>query len=318
MRTLHAELDTYLVQRRALGFQLKTSEYLLRQFLDWLETRDQYERFTIADAVQWAREPADAAPVWWSQRLTAVRPFAAWLNANGRDVPRIPPRLLPVRTTRRAPFIYSQADLDHLLRACPLYFPHPRVAATMSTIIGLLAATGLRIGEALRLRVPDLDADANLLQVHASKIPLDRLVPLDPSTTAALLGYLGLPERLATGPSPTGPIFVNNRGQGFVLGTIEQHFRALTDALELTTARARPRLHDLRHTFATGHMIAAYTSGADPARTLDLLSTWLGHTGAEHTYWYLSAVPELLAAAAARLEPDLTDLEPGPIDGVLS
>lgn len=308
MRTLHEELDTYLTQRRALGFQLKTSEYLLRQFLDWLHTRGQRERFTIADAVQWAREPADAAPVWWSQRLTAVRPFAAWLNAKGADVPPIPPRLLPVRTTRRAPFIYSQADLDHLLLACPLFFTHRRVAATMSTIIGLLAATGLRIGEALRLRVPDLDIDGDLLQVHATKIPLDRLVPLDPTTTAALSSYLTLPERLATGPSPTGPIFVNNHGQGLVVETIEQHFRALTDALELTSAGPhRPRLHDLRHTFATGHMIAAYTSGADPARTLDLLSAWLGHTGPEHTYWYLSAVPELLAAAAGRLEPDLIE-----------
>lgn len=303
---LDDELDTYLTQRRALGFQLKTGEYLLRQFLNWLQSRGKRETFTIDDAVQWAREPAGAAPVWWSQRLTAVRPFAAWLNARGADVPRIPPGLLPVRTTRRAPFIYSQADLAHLLVACPLFFPDVRVAATMSTIIGLLAATGLRIGEALRLRVTDLEVAENLLQVHATKTPLDRLVPLDPSTTTALLEYLNLPERLATGPSPTGPIFVNNRGCRPALGTVEQHFAALVDALELVpTGQRRPRLHDLRHTFATGHMIAAYTTGADPARTLGLLSTWLGHTGPEHTYWYLSAVPDLLAAAAGRLEPVL-------------
>lgn len=300
---LHDELDTYLTQRRALGFQLKTSEYLLRQFLDWLQSHGKRETFTIEDAVTWARDPADAAPVWWSQRLTAVRPFAAWLAACGADVSRIPPGLLPARTTRRGPFIYSQVDLDHLLVACPLFFPHPRVAATIATIIGLLAATGLRIGEALHLRVPDLDVTENLLHVSSTKTALDRLVPLDPTTTTVLVDYLTLPERLATGPSPTGPIFVNNRGQGFVVETIEQHFRALSDALGLTNpGQPRPRLHDLRHTFATGHMIAAYTSGTDPARTLALLCTWLGHTGPEHTYWYLSAVPELLAAAAGRLE----------------
>ena len=311
MRSLHDELDTYLAQRRGLGFQLQTSEYLLRQFLGWLNDHDKRETFTVEDAVQWARVPVDAAPVWWSQRLTAVRPFAAWLNACGADVPRIPSGLLPARTTRRAPFIYSQTDLDRLLVACPLFFTHPRVAATMSTIIGLLAATGLRIGEALRLQVPDLDVADNLLQVHATKTPLDRLVPLHPTTTRVLVDYLTLPERLATGPSPTGPIFVNNRGQGFVLETIEQHFRILVDALELVPAgQRRPRLHDLRHTFATAHMIAAYNHGADPARTMALLSTSLGHTSTEHTYWYLSAVPDLLAAAAGRLEPALPEGTP--------
>lgn len=304
MRSLHDELDTYLAQRRGLGFRLKTSEYLLRQFLNWLQSCGKSETFTIEDAVQWARGPADAAPVWWSQRLAAVRPFAAWLSACGTDIPRIPPGLLPARTTRRTPFIYSQTDLDRLLTACPLFFPNARVAATMATIIGLLAATGLRIGEALRLRVPDLDISDNVLRVNATKSPLDRLVPLDPSTTATLVDYLSLPERLATGPAPTGPIFVNNRGSSYVVETIEQHFAALVDALGLVPAgQRRPRLHDLRHTFATGHMIAAYTHGKNPARTLGLLSTWLGHTGPEHTYWYLSAVPELLAAAAGRLEP---------------
>lgn len=309
--SLHGELDTYLAQRRTLGFQLKTTEYLLRQFLNWLHDRGTSETFTIEQAVQWAREPVGGAPVWFSQRLTAVRPFAAWLNACGADVPRIPPGLLPTRTTRRVPFIYSQADLDHLLTACPLFFPTVRVAATMATLIGLLAATGLRIGEALQLTVTDLDVAENLLQVRATKTQLDRLVPLDASTTAVLLQYLNLPERLATAASPTGPIFVNNRGTSPALETVEQHFAALVDALALVPPGCRrPRLHDLRHTFATGHMIAAYTRGTDPARTLGLLSTWLGHTGPEHTYWYLSAVPDLLAAAAGRLEPVLPEGDP--------
>jgi len=309
--SLHDELDTYLAQRRGLGFKLKTAEYLLRQFCDWLDGHEKTDTFTIDDAVQWARDRPDAAPVWWSQRLIAVRPFAAWLNARGTDVPLIPAALLPTRTTRRAPFIYCQADLDRLLAACPVFFPNPRVAATMRTIIGLLAATGLRIGEVVRLTVPDLDLTENLLQVHGTKTPLDRFVPLDPTTTAVLVDFLTLPARLATNPAPTGPIFVNTRGGGFTIETIEQHFRALVDALELASAgQRRPRLHDLRHTFATGHMIAAYTHATNPARTLSLLSTWLGHTSAEHTYWYLSAVPELLAAAAGRLEP--TSLEGNP------
>jgi integrase len=310
MRSLHENLDVYLIARRQLGFQLKTAEYLLRQFCDWLTERGSTEVFTIDQAVQWARQPRDAQPVWWSQRLTAVRPFAAYLNAAGVQVPIIPKGLLPARTTRCAPYIYSQSDLDRLLDGCSSFFTTVRVAATMRTIIGLLAATGLRIGEVTQLRVPDLDTDRNVLTVHGTKRPLDRLVPVDPSTTAALLAYIDLPERLATRPSPAGPIFVNATGGGFVIETIEQHFRALVDSLQLCApGRRRPRLHDLRHTFATGHMVAAYTHGDNPARTLGLLSTWLGHTAPEHTYWYLSAAPELLAAAAQHLEPDLKQEE---------
>lgn len=305
MRSLRDDLDAYLAQRRALGFRLKTTEYLLRQFCGWLESQGKPDAFTVDDAVRWARDRPDAAPVWWSQRLTAARPFAAWLNASGADVPVIPAALLPTRTTRRRPFICSPNDLDRLLLACPLFFPNPRVAATMRTVIGLLAATGLRIGEAIRLTIPDLDVAEHVLLVRGTKTPLDRLVPLDPSTTRALVEYVHLPARVTTNPSQTGPIFVNNRGSGFVVETIEQHFAALVDALELTPpGQRRPRLHDLRHTFATRHMIAAYTDGANPARTLTLLSTWLGHTATEHTYWYLTAVPELLAAAAGRLEPE--------------
>lgn len=303
MTHLNVDLDAYLAQRRARGFQLKTVEYLLRQFCGWLDARGTTDTFTIDDAVQWACDRPGAAPVWCAQRLTAVRPFAAWLNARDGNTPIIPAALLPVRTTRRAPYIYSQTDLDRLLAACPTLFSNVRVAVMMHTIIGLLAATGLRIGEATRLTVPDLDVPQNVLSVRGSKTPLDRLVPLDPTTTTALLAYLNQPERRATRPSPTGPIFVNQRGQAITTATIEQHFHALVDALNLATPRLRPRLHDLRHTFATGHMIAAYTHNTDPARTLTLLSTWLGHTSPEHTYWYLSAVPELLAAAAGRLEP---------------
>jgi integrase len=231
--------------------------------------------------------------------------LAAWLNARDGLVPIIPKGLLPARTTRRDPFIYSQADVDHLLVACPLFFANVRVATMMSTLIGLLAATGLRIGEAVGLRITDLDVTDNVLTVHGRKTPLDRIVPLDPSTTTAVIDYLNLPERLSTNPSAGGPIFVNYRGRGITIDSIEHYFRLLVDALELTPPGQRhPTPHGLRHTFATRHMITAYSrEGGDPARTLTLLSTWLGHTAPEHTYWYLSAVPELLAAAAGRLEP---------------
>jgi integrase len=301
--TLRTELDAYLVMRRALGYQLKVVEYLAGQFCDWLAKHGKTDTFTIEDAVTWARQPADAQPVWWSQRLTALRSFAAYLNACGMNVPVIPRALLPTLTTRATPFIYSQADLDALLAACPAVFNNARVAATMRTIIGLLAATGIRIGEAVALTVPDLDTDNNAILVRASKTPLERLVPLDGTTTAVLIGYLAMPERAATRPAPNGPVFVNYKGTGFGTAMIEQYFKSLTHATGLEPrGRARPRLHDLRHTFATAHMAAAYRNGTDPQRTLSLLATWLGHTRVADTYWYLSATPQLMQLAADRLE----------------
>jgi len=302
--TLRDELDSYLSARRSLGYKLTTSEYLLGQFCDWLAVRGKTDTFTIDDSVAWAREPAHAEPVWWSQRLTVLRPFAAYLNACGREVPVIPRALLPRVTTRATPFIYSQADLDALLVACSAVFENVRVAATMRAIVGLLAATGIRIGEAVALTVPDLDADNNVILVRGSKTPLDRLVPIHPTTTAVLVDYLAMPERAATRSDPVGPVFVTYKGTGFGIEMIEQYFRRLTRAAGLEPrGRARPRLHDLRHTAATAHMVAAYRGGGDPQRTLSLLATWLGHTHVADTYWYLSATSQLMALAAERLEP---------------
>lgn len=311
MVSLHDDLTDYLEQRRALGYQLTTSEYLLRQFCTWLHTHGHPDSFTVDDAVEWAIQPRDTTPIWRAQRLATLRPFAAWLHARNPAIPIIPAGLLPVGTTRRQPFIYTQSDLDRLLDGCALHFPSPRVAVTMRMFIGLLAATGLRPGEALRLTIPDLDTDNQVLLVRGRKTLLDRLVPLHPTTIHELGNYLDHPARQATQPAPTGPIFVNHRGGGFRIETIEQHFHSLVDALDLAVdGQPRPRLHDFRHTFATCHLLAAYTQGRDPARTLTLLTTWLGHSSPEHTYWYLTAVPELLAAAVARL--DHTHLEEEP------
>ena len=163
-------------------------------------------------------------------------------------MPVIPRALLPRTTTRAEPFIYTQEDLDALLAACPAVFPAPRVAATMRTIVGLLAATGIRIGEAIALKTPDFDAPRDLLLIRGRKTQLDRLLPLHPTTTAALGAYLASPERLATRPDPDGPVFVNHKGAGFRRETIEQYYRRLTRAAGIEPrGRARPRLHDWRY-----------------------------------------------------------------------
>ena len=161
---------------------------------------------------------------------------------------------------------------------------------------------GLRISEALNLRVPDIDEDNDLLMIKAAKSH-ERFVPVHPSTTTALQQYIALPARMATRPDPAGPVFVTDKGTGYIYVSFQHLFKRLRDAAGLAPrGRARPRLHDLRHTFATAHMTAAYAHSGDPDRVLSLLATWLGHSDATHTYWYLTATGELMALAAGKLE----------------
>ena len=179
MTTLRERLDEYLELRRSLGFQLNDLERQVGLFCTWLEARSQTRTFTIDDAVAWARLNPDAHPSWWATRLSLVRRFAAYLNANDVDVPVIPSRLLPARKPRAVPFIYSQQDIDALLAACDTEFADERIAATLRTVIGLLAATGLRISEALNLRVDHIDQHNDLLMITAAKSH-ERLVPVHP------------------------------------------------------------------------------------------------------------------------------------------
>jgi site-specific recombinase XerD len=146
--TLRERLEQYLAMRRSLGFQLDDIERQVGLFCTWLEARGQVQTFTIHDAVAWARLNPDAHPSWWATRLSLVRRFAAYLNANGVEVPVIPSGLLPAKKPRAVPFIYSQDDVDALLAACDFEFADERVAVTVRTVIGLLAATGLRIAGA--------------------------------------------------------------------------------------------------------------------------------------------------------------------------
>lgn len=309
MTTLSEHLDQYLAMRRALGFQLNDIERQVGLFCTWLQARGQADTFTIDEAVTWARINPDAHPSWWATRLSLVRQFAAHLHANGVDVPIIPRGLLPAKKPRAVPFIYSQDDINALLVACDTEFADERVAMTVRTVIALLTCTGLRISEALSLGIDDIDFDNHVLLIKPAKSP-QRLLPVHPSTTAALKDYLALPARTATRPDPHGPIFVTAKGTGYVYISFFALFKRVREAAGLTPrGRARPRLHDLRHTFATAHMTAAYARGSDPERVLSLLATWLGHSDAAHTYWYLTATGDLMARAAGRLEPD-TESEP--------
>ena len=305
MGELSALIGEYVAFRAARGFQPnRKAERLLTQFVDSLPAkRDDGLLFSQADAVAWAHAPANGRPAWLSARLSTVRQFAIYLAGSGLPV-GVPAVRQGVSGSRRAiPYLYSIDDIRALMRSADQLFT-PLKAATMKTLIGLLTVTGMRIGEAVRLTVGNVDLDEGVVLIADAKFGRQRMVRLDRSSRDALAGYLGAPVRRRFGVGPDHALFVTRHGTAVDAHTAQGAFHQLVCHAGLPVrAGARPRLHDFRHTFATQTMIEAYRSGRDPARTMTLLSIWLGHSNPADTYWYLQAAPEIAAVAARRLEP---------------
>jgi integrase len=298
---LQTALEDYFARRRALGAQLIEEERHARRFLEWLWDRGNTRpAFTATEAIIWARGSGNFKTAYQRQRLSSLRGVARYCYAIGLDVQVPAANALRTGRDRRRPHIYTQNEVDALIAACQHVFTHALVQTTMANIIALLAVSGMRIGETLRLKSQDLNSRDATVLIRANKHGPDRLIPLHPTTAAALAAYQANPHRQAVSPQTDGPLFVTTRGTGYKRSSVEAHFQRLRAAAGLAAEERFPCLHDLRHTFATRQMIRAYTTGADPAATLSLLATWLGHSDPSHTYWYIQAVPELLALAANR------------------
>lgn len=290
----------YLTVRRSLGYKLDDAEYILDRFVVYLHDHDA-RGVTVAHALGFATAPAGASPRWQALRLSAVRCFARWAHCQDPNIEVPPARLLPARPTRAAPYIYTAEEVQALLEAAD-QLRHPLRAATFRTLIGLMAATGIRTGEAVGLDIASLDHHSRTLTVRG-KYGKIRMLPLHPSVADALSDYLAQRERLL--PAATClALLISSRGTRLRPTNVQETFRGLVQqaGLKPASSSCRPRPTDLRHTFAVSTMLDAYRSGADPAAVLPILSTWLGHTEPSDTYWYLSGTAELLAAATERLE----------------
>jgi integrase/recombinase XerD len=298
---LRAELDRYLVIRRAVGFKLARAEKLLADYLRHLEAIHA-EAITTENAVAWATLPPNGDSCWWGQRLSVVRAFARHLHAidPAHEVP--PSGLLPSRSHRAVPYLYSDEDIASLLGAAR-ELPSPLRAATFETLVGLLAVSGLRIGEALRLDRADVDLNRGVLRITRAKFGKFREVPLHASTLGAVGAYARCRDELC--PRPRDPsFFVSTAGTRLGYDNVHLTWLGLVRraGLEARSGRCRPRPHDLRHSFAVRTLLGWYRDGADAGALMPLLSTYLGHVHPANTYWYLSAAPELLSVVAARLE----------------
>jgi integrase len=301
MSSLRHALANYLAVRRSLGYKLARPEKLLAQFLTYLEDLGK-EYLTVETAFAWASFPSGADRSWWSYRLSVVRCFAAYLFAFDPRTEVPPADLLASRPHRATPFLYSNSEIAALIvAAASLRTPH-RIA-TYRTLIGLLAVTGVRVGEAIGLDVGDFDAKNGLLVIRNAKFGKSRELPLHPTARDALCKYLRRRDRPRSS-TDVPAVFVSTAGTRLLYTNVQCTFHRLVRRVGLKprSASCRPRLHDLRHTFAVQTVLDGYRESADSEGRLALLSTYLGHVDPARTYWYLSAAPELLQLAGERLE----------------
>jgi len=300
MSGLRETLAEYLAVRRALGYRLERTEKLLCQFLDHLDAAG-VEQITVEHAVAWATLPGRGQH-WHSMRLGAVRGFARYLHEVDPRVEVPPADVVPDRTRRAVPYLYTDEQIKALMRATnALHTAHK--AATLRTLFGVLSVTGMRIGEAIALDRADFDADLGTLIIRHGKFGKSRELPLHPTTTSAVTRYLRRRDR-PRAVGPTEPLMVSTVGTRLCISDMQTAFRRLRARAGILprSAACRPRLHDCRHSFAVRTLLDAYRTDGDPAARIAALSTYLGHVDPGKSSWYLEAAPELMELAGERLE----------------
>lgn len=303
MTPLGQAIQDYLDLRRSLGFKLRNAGICLAKFAAFLEARGA-AHITTALALEWIQQRPSAQPDTWAQQLGHIRGFARHHRASDPQTEIPPPGLLPFHPKRARPYLYSEEEIARLLR-CALELPSAGGLRpwTYHCLLGLLSVTGMRIGEAIRLQFDDVDLQAGLLTIRGTKFGKSRLVPIHRSTQEVLEQYRVRRERFLADRSASA-FFITGRGHPLDIGDIHRTFYKLSRQIGLRAAGAShgPRLHDFRHRFAVQTLLRWYRSGEDVERHLPVLSTYLGHVHVADTYWYLSACPELMGLAVARLE----------------
>lgn len=295
---LAEHVQDYLRLRRALGFKLRVEGHVLPQLVAYL-TAAGASTITADLAIAWAGLPQGTKPITLAHRLGAARGFAKYLQTIDPTTQVPPSGIWPTRNPRPAPYLWSQADIARLLESARGLTP-PLRGATIQTLLGLLAVSGMRVGEALHLTRHDVDLVGGVLRIRDAKFDRERLVPLHLSATEKLRAYAARRDEARAVPTSTA-FFVSSTGAAVTYSGVLSSFVELTTTLGLRTAQVQPRMHDLRHSFAVQALLDWYRAGVDVNGQMMVLSTYLGHVHPAGTYWYLSAAPELMELAAARL-----------------
>lgn len=299
MTDLTHHVQDYLRLRRALGFKLTFEGHALPQLVEYLNDAGA-STVTAELAIAWAGLPKGTKPISLAHRLGAARGFAKYLRTIDPTTQVPPIGIWPTTSPRPAPYLWSAVDIVRLMEAAR-QLRTPLRAATHETLLGLLAVSGMRVGEAIGLGRDDVDLSNGVLSIREAKFDRERLVPLHPSTTDRLRCYAACRDRLTPTPRSSA-FFVSSAGTALTYSRVHHTFVELTTVLGLRTTSVRPRIHDLRHSFAVRTLIDWHRYGADINGRMAVLSTYLGHVHPAGTYWYLSAAPELMELAASRLD----------------
>jgi integrase/recombinase XerD len=303
MNSVRNAIEDYIALRRSLGFKLHGMATSLGKFASFLEQKEA-PYITTALALEWAMQTVDHSPSHWAQRLGFVRVFARHWSATDPRTEIPPAGLLPFRARRARPYLYTEQEIQRLLTAAKSLSSSSGLRPwTYHCLFGLLAVSGLRISEAIKLERQDVDFHQELLTIRQTKFNKSRLIPLHTSTRDVLTQYAEHRDRLV--PSPRSSCFLlNDCGRCLERSTVLRTFHDLSRQIGLRgpSEHTGPRIHDFRHRFALNTLIQWYRAGEDIERRLPVLSTFLGHTHVADTYWYLSVHPELMGLATSRLE----------------
>lgn len=296
-----ARVEAYLAYRRSYGFELTSEGGQLNSFARFAD-QCAAERLTLELAAGWARASRHPRPISWARRIEVLRGFAAFCLRTDPDTV-VPPRSLFGPAHRRlVPHIYTDEELRSLLKASEhLYQPGRLRPATCRTVFGLLAATGLRISEALKLTRADADLEAGVLDIRDAKCHQRRFVPMHASVTLHLQAYAQLRDQFVPSPG-CDRFFLRDDGQAVDQRSMLYALHSVCRQLgwQVRGDHTHHRLHDLRHTFIVRSALRLYEQEGDVERGLPALSIYVGHAKLVDTYWYLTGIPELMAIAAER------------------
>lgn len=301
-QSLVEQVREYLEFKRSCGYQMGTPGKELMLFARYADLTRSNGSLTTELIVKWAKLPPDADPRYWATRYDIVRRFAEYRFLFDPAV-EIPPKgLLGPSKRRLSPYIYSEGEIAAFLQAASQLAPtdglHPQ---TYVTLFGLLVSTGLRISEALNLSRQDADLKTGVLTIRETKFRKSRLVPVHPSTLQALRHYSELRDSSHPGARST-QFFLSAKGTPLNYRGVLYVFLKLCRGMIRQKADRKPRVHDFRHTFAVRRLLKWYEEGINLDQKILALSTYLGHAQVTDTYWYLSAVPELLAIVSDKFE----------------
>lgn len=301
MKPLTKAIEDYLALRRSLGYKLREYGGCLHEFAASLKRRC-LPYITSKLAVEYASQRQHEKPVSWSRRLCIIRGFARYRAGDDPRTEVPAPTLLPFRSRRAKPYLYSEDEIVRLLAAAlNIESPHQLQSQTYYCFFGLLAVTGMRVGEAINLKPADVNLDEGVITIRGAKFDKTRLVPLHRTTRSVLAHYARLREAIY----PAAPtFFVTSRGTKLEKSNVSRIFRELSRQIGIrgSVARHGPRLHDFRHRFAVETLLRWYREGDEVTRRMPVLSTYLGHSHVTGTYWYLTNTPELMVAAGRLLE----------------